>query len=69
MCYTYTLKNVIYKATVTYNNKVQHYIGSTMRNFKTRNNEHMHSLRNKNLKESTKLSTFIHAAKFNEDMI
>ena len=35
----------------------------------TRYNEHMHSLRNKNLKESTKLSLFIHAAKFNEDMM
>ena len=35
----------------------------------TRYNEHMLSLRNKNLKESTKLSLFIHVAKFNEDMM
>ena len=49
-------KSVIYKATVTYNNKKQSYIGSTKRSFKTRHYEHMHSFRKKNLKELTKLS-------------
>ena len=34
-------RRVIYKATVSYNNKEQHYIGSTARNFKTRYNENM----------------------------
>ena len=29
----------------------------------------MHSFRNKNLKESTKFSSFVHAAKFNENVI
>ena len=62
-------KSVIYKATVTYNNKKQIYIGFTARNFKTRYYEHMHSFRNKKLKESTKLSSFVHTAKFNENMI
>ena len=61
-------ESVIYKATVRYNDKEQFYIGSTARKFKTRYYKHMHSFRNKNLKESTKLSSFIHAAKFNEDV-
>ena len=52
-------KSVIYKATIIYNNKEHFYIGYTVRNFKTRYYEHMHSFRNKNLKESTQLSSFI----------
>ena len=62
-------KSVIYKATVTYINKKQFYIGSTARNFKTRYYEHMHSFKNQNQKELTKLSSFVDAAKFNENMI
>ena len=46
-------KSVIYKATITYNNKKLHFTG---RNFKSRYNEHKHSFRNKDLKQSTKLS-------------
>ena len=65
----YLSKSVIFKATVTYYNKEQHYIGSTVRNFKIRYNGNMHSFRNKNLKESKQLSSFIQAAKFNENMI
>ena len=62
-------KSVIYKVTVTYNNKKLFYIGSTARSFKTRYYEHMHSFRNNNLKESTKLSSFVHTSKFNKNMI
>ena len=62
-------KSVIYKVTVTYNNKKLFYIGSTARSFKTRYYEHMHSFRNNNLKESTKLISFVHTSKFNKNMI
>ena len=64
----YLSRSVIYKATVTHNNKEFHYIGSTARDFKIRYNEHIHSFRNKNLRESTKLSSFIQAAKFSKEM-
>ena len=65
----YLSRSVIYKATVTHNNKEHHCIRSTARNFKIRYNEHMHSFKNKNLRESTKLSFFIQAAKFKKEMI
>ena len=55
-------KSVIYRATVKHNNDEKHYIGSTGRNFKTRYNEHIHSFRKIKLKESSKLSSYVHNA-------
>ena len=52
-------KNIIYKATVTYDGKEKDYIGSSGNTFKTRYGQHKNSFISERSKKSTELSKFI----------
>ena len=53
------LESIIYKATITTNNKTFEYIGSTEKSFKSRYYNHTKSFRDEKYSNETKLSTFI----------
>ena len=56
-------KCIIYKATVTANNKEKVYIGCTERSFKERFANHKQSFKNPNLSSATALSKYVWALK------
>ena len=51
--------NIIYKATVTTENKTETYVGLTENEFKTRYRNHTSSFNNENKKNATELSKYI----------
>ena len=57
--------NVVYKATVQYDNKTSHYIGMTENSFKTRYTQHKSSLKHSKNRSQTELSSLVWSLKDN----
>ena len=55
--------NVVYRATVQYDNKTSHYIGMTENSFKTRYIQHKSSLRHSKNRSQTELSSLVWSLK------
>ena len=55
--------NVVYRATVQYDNKTSHYIGITENSFKTRYTQHKSSLRHSKNRSQTELSSLVWSLK------